>query len=134
MKNKNIILSVLHFFTKRNNQYDKRVIHPTREWLLGLAIFLALVAIGGIFCLQTFLFYSNLNTDGVESKDSVPVYNGALVHTALEIYTQRKNDFMSLRENVTTEIPVGDSQTDVSATKSGKDVEDVTNGAIDFVN
>ena len=63
---------------------DKRLIHPGREWIIGLAMFVVVLIVGAVLSMQVYNNLNNLESSIVESDTRVIRYQAANVETALE--------------------------------------------------
>lgn len=94
-----------HLLKKDRGRFTKRELHPTRDWLLGLGIFFALVCIGGLQSAHQFLSYKNVSIAGGTFSEPVTVYNKAAAEKAVTVFTERKRMFGELQKDATA-VPV----------------------------
>lgn len=130
MKKINFTKKVITFLHSRRNFYGKQMMHPTREWLLGLSFFAIVVIAGGIINAHIFLTYLNVKTDEGIFKEEIETYNKALAKTALNIYEERKTNYLALQDSGMAEIIVVEvqatSSTSTTTTSDAIDVQEVT--------
>ena len=122
---KDIVKMATHVFKRGQGVYDKRTMHPTREWFLGLFIFLVVVIAGGAQSAYMFSRYQNLNVDGGQFNQSMVQFNSSLAEKAIALYTKRKEAFTALQTSVQSQKPV-ENKTASSSASSTKPV--VKNG------
>jgi hypothetical protein len=90
---------IIHSVLKREpSHYDKRTMHPAREWLFGLLAFSVIVGVGGVISLQTLSQYQNLKIDAGTFEEKVPSYNAVLIEKVINMYRLRQDTFNNLRE------------------------------------
>ena len=108
MNNKNNSLkNILKTLAHKRVQYDKRLIHPEREWLMGLFVFVAIVICGGMVDAFIFIQYQNLDVSPKNIATQSVTYNKAAVQKALEAYSLRTAAYMQLQNNSAgTQVPV----------------------------
>lgn len=100
MIDKKTILKIAeHVFKRGQGFYDKRMMHPTREWISGLFVFMIVVGLGAIQSGHTFLSYQNIQTEEGTFQEAIPKYNQALAKTVLDMYTKRQEVFFELQGN-----------------------------------
>lgn len=125
IETKDILKMATHVFKRGQGVYDKRTMHPTREWFLGLFIFSVVVILGGIQSTYSFSRYQNLNTDGGQFSQSMVQFNASLAEKAIALYTKRKEAFTALQVSAQLQKPV-ENKTASSSASSTKPV--VKNG------
>lgn len=82
---------------KHDISYDKRLTHPVREWLIGLACFTAIIALGSAKGVYDFLTYQNEDTTGGTFAGTVVRYNDVEAKQALSRYRARKDAYDALQ-------------------------------------
>lgn len=84
-------------FRKAQGRPDKRLMHPVREWGIGLVLFAVMVSWGGWYAGMQFIHYRALDTSpSAVHQPVVPTYNTSLVNTALSIYRARAAAYQAL--------------------------------------
>jgi len=91
-----IVKMAEHVFRRSHGVPDKRLMHPRREWIIGLLLFLTIVFAGGVLSVGMFSQYQNLDTDAGETIIEVPQYNSALVTNVIDTYKDRTEAYDSL--------------------------------------
>jgi hypothetical protein len=115
---KDILKMATHVFKRGQGFYDKRSMHPTREWLIGLFIFMVMICAGGAQSAYTFIRYQNLNTEGGEFRDSMVQFNPSLADEGIKLYTKRKEAYDAIRGMVVNEKPAVVETIENTATSS----------------
>jgi hypothetical protein len=114
-------------FKTRRAVYEKRMTHPVRDWLIGLALFLLVVLLGGTQTAIMFVTYRNINTDGGTYEEALPRYNALLVENMLKKYEARKDAYGIHGQTevvVTPEaVPVQSTSTAIATTTEEVDTE-----------
>ena len=77
---------------------DRRLMHPQREWLIGLILFVTIVLMGGLFAGDIFITYQNIELSEGDSGQSIPIYRDLSVQNSLDLYQVRKKEYDVLRE------------------------------------
>ncbi len=118
---KDIFGQVSSAFKAKPASFDKRIMHPVREWLFGLTLFLVIVIIGGTQSALMFVMYKNVDTHREANTEPLTRYNGLLVGNVLQEYRERKNAYAAY-QNV--EAPVQSIETEQIDTASSTPVEE----------
>lgn len=94
---KNQILKMSrHVFLRSSGVPDKRLLHPRREWGIGLCLFAVLLLTGSALTAQTFTQFRDLSTIAGEASLTIPRYNEHQVQTVLELYAVRSQAYQAL--------------------------------------
>ncbi len=78
---------------------DRRLMHPKREWLVGLCMFLVLILAGGLYALFAFHSYSGISVDDQTVEVNQLHYKRADALEAIDLYKQKRDTFESLHTN-----------------------------------
>lgn len=94
MINKKDVTKIFKKVIKRDHGVpDRQLMHPKREWSVGLFLFSILIVAGSTYALIIFNDYSDISVD----KESVEVnqlhYKRADAQEAIRLYQQRKDVF-----------------------------------------
>jgi hypothetical protein len=97
-----------------------KLMHPVREWFVGLAVATTIMLVGGVWSAQTYLQYQDVSLANEDSSETpAVVYRASLVEAALAEFAARNAEYEALlREagaNPTTS-PVSTSTEDVTIT------------------
>lgn len=97
MIDKNAILKfVKHVHKRGRGVADRRLLHPQREWLIGLGVFVVGFAIATLVSMYIFRTYKNIDQVTYEVDKELPVYQAELVTRVLETFAQRELYFDAL--------------------------------------
>ncbi len=121
-----IALFTKRFFKKQQVVRDPQIMHPDREWAIGLLVAALIFAGSGYWSIQTYL--SNRSATALEVVDdkAETVYRASIVKEALETVRSRERELQNLTQSVvipepapevasTTLEEVGDTQESTSA-------------------
>ena len=131
MIDKKHIIKMAKAVVRRDKGYpDRRLMHPQREWFIGLAMFTFLVFLGSLFAAHTFVTYQNIDALDGDPGSSIPSYKEASVAKALTLYRLRAQEFTKLREEMKVSHSRDDREGDIdvynSATSSDTVVSSTT--------
>lgn len=99
--------------------YDRRIMHPEREWYLGVTVGCLVVVAGSWWALITYLNYSDLAPEENVVVEPTVRYRANQVAQALTIIDERAETFASLTPAGATPVPEADEPApDSSATVS----------------
>lgn len=96
IETKDIIKMVKKIVSHDKGVPDTRIMHPMREWLIGLIGVTIAVAGGSLFALFVYNSYSESSTNVVAVTETVVPYKAGLVEQALEIYLEKKSVYEGL--------------------------------------
>jgi len=143
---KKIVDNILH---KEDRGFDRSIMHPKREWFIGLFVGLIMLIIGGWWNVSTYMQYREVSVGSDEVMAGVVVYRESLVKAALSDFSERTEKYESLKrelsevsevevieeefagegEGGTTDTEISTSTDEVAGEVMG-DEEDVTDGEI----
>ena len=69
---------------------DRRLMHPRREWSVGLLLWITVVLAGGFYAAVTFNTYTGINVDDEVVEVNQLRYKRAEALDAIEIYEKKK--------------------------------------------
>ncbi len=120
IQKKDIIKMAKQVFRKTQGYPDRRIMHPYREWGIGILVFALLVVAGGVVAGKVFVSYLDIDaTDVQDAGTGIPRYREALVQDAIEMYQQKNDAYQAIEQTIT---PVeNNSESDAVET----DTEDV---------
>jgi hypothetical protein len=116
-------------FRKGQGFSDRRIMHPHREWVTGLLLFIVVVVAGAVFSAQVYLRYSDVNAFKSVAPAEVITYNEAAVANALQEYRNRTR----LHEALTSRAVIFDVVPNETATSSENATPAVEYGEVDMV-
>lgn len=127
MIDKNSILKMTKQVLRRGQGYpDRRMMHPRREWAIGLILFTILVLSGAFISSQEYLKYSNLDTLRPQTQTHIVAYNELGVSNALETFRDRKRIYGVLTNKEVVIELVPDTSTSTQATSTEAEVSEET--------
>ena len=91
---------------KHQGLRDPQIIHPRRDWIIG--VFLSLAAFAGIawWSGMSYLNYSNISViESVELADTSVVYKEGQVNAALELFKEQTDNYNQLLQNRVRYVP-----------------------------
>lgn len=97
-----IIKMAQHVFKRSAGVPDKKLMHPRREWAIGLLLFLAILVSGSTYTATSFNRFRELDTNNGEANVNIPRYQGDRVSAVLTDYQARTAAYKDL----TAEVPV----------------------------
>lgn len=116
---KNILNMVKHVARNENALPDKRIMHPEREWFIGITGVLIGIIVGSIFAYLVFHSYSLLTTQEIVVTETVVPYKAVLVEKALTLYLEKRsvyNNLIDVTVPQLQEIEAGSSAASTTAT------------------
>jgi len=76
---------------------DPRIMHPEREWVVGLVVSVVIFATVATWSYFVYLKYQNLSTDNNDEQSTeTVVYNEALMKSALQEFSSRRKHYEEL--------------------------------------
>jgi hypothetical protein len=111
---------------------NPQLVHPRREWFIGLFIGLIILGSTIVWSGNRYLFYRNLAvSENVSGKQDIPVYRETLVKEALNSYSERNNEYERLTKRSPVEsvkeVVVEPEESQVSSTEETEVEEEVEN-------
>lgn len=117
MINKSDILQLVkHIHRKDRGVPDRQPMHPRREWLIGVAVFLMVIIVGIVLSARSFENYQTIDTKVYTVDAAVPSYNQTLAGTVLSYYKERKQAYEQLVGRVTTSVSTDPAATSTATT------------------
>lgn len=93
---KNIFKSITHIVHADSGVHDTRIMHPMREWLIGLGGVTLGVLCGAIFAVLVYQSYSRSAQAEIVVMETAVPYRAAMVERALETYLEKRREYDSL--------------------------------------
>lgn len=105
---------------RRDKAYpDRRLMHPQRDWFIGLLIFVIIMFTGSLFAGNMFVKYKNIKPETTNTLEKTVKYNYDIIREALELYRMKDLEHQQLRKNLPEiSIPVQDKSSDVTEENS----------------
>lgn len=85
-----------HVFRRSRGIPDKRLMHPRREWGIGLLMFAAVLGVGSVYSAQSFTQFKDLTSIKGEASLAIPRYNQGQVEAVLALYAARNEAYQDL--------------------------------------
>jgi hypothetical protein len=93
---KSILKMSKHVFRKSQGYPDRRLMHPGREWLVGIVAFSFVVIVGSAFAGNLFIKYKNIDSVTGDSGERIPVYKEKVAQDALIEYQKREDAYHAM--------------------------------------
>jgi hypothetical protein len=98
----------------RKDRYEKRMLHPLREWFIGIVLFAFCVLSAAAHSAYSFVLFESVSIHTVTAVEEEAVtYNKTLVDTVLTRYQEREGRFNTLLgalPPIAPQIPEVDTQ------------------------
>lgn len=118
---KQILKMADHVFKRSSGVPDKRLMHPEREWITGLGMFVGILLIGGGLSSLLFFQYRNVDVQNGEVGVTIPKYNETLIQNVLDYYGERERTFSAL-VGETPVVPQLDASTSSTTASTTADI------------
>ncbi len=100
---------------------DRKLMHPYREWYIGLGLFFLVVAIGAAYNAFTFRHYSTIENRVRGSGAEIVRYRNEIADRVLEAYRARIAEFSNLQIDIPAAAPAAVTPADQSADTAPQD-------------
>lgn len=100
-----ITLLTKRFFKKQQIVRDPQIMHPDREWAIGLFVAALIFAVSGYWSIQTYLSNRSATAHGVVDDKAETVYRASIVKEALETVRNRERELQNLTQSVVIPEP-----------------------------
>ena len=89
MIDKKSIIKMASAIVRHDKGYpDRRLMHPQREWFIGLVLFAVILIAGSLFAGDIFLTYQNIELSESDSGQSIPIYRASSLHLTVTRHTK----------------------------------------------
>lgn len=85
-----------HVFSRSQGIADKRIIHPRRDWAIGLLLLIVCMIGGGYMGARAFIQYQNFDVEMGEASVVLPRFNESDVLTTIERFEAKADAFSAL--------------------------------------
>ncbi|MCB9810659.1 MAG: hypothetical protein H6779_02415 [Candidatus Nomurabacteria bacterium] len=126
IEKKEILKMVDHVIHPHKKEFsDNQIMHPEREWLIGLVISTLVVISGVWWSVSTYMQYSNVSVEDTDGSGGAPInYKSEFVEAAINNFNQRQEIYDTVRLDMINkyghnELPLFD--------KEGEATGEVTN-------
>lgn len=101
MKYKSYITQLKHKFLKKKSALrDPQLMHPDREWAIGLCVAVLIFSVCGLWSIHSYLKNRAATALPVEDSSGKTVYRESVVKEALSKMNERKETFETLTSEV----------------------------------
>lgn len=113
IETKDITKMVAHILKRDKGIADTNIMHPAREWFLGLGITTLVILFGSWFCFYLYSYHSTeMKKEVVVIEQAVP-YQAASVKSALELFATRQEKITEILggRNIVVPVQINDRST-----------------------
>ena len=100
---KDILKMVKHIKRRSRHVPDRRIIHPQREWAIGLLLFFVILGVGSVFSASRFWYFSTIDQALEDNDIQVVEYKVGGMQEALRFFDEQTLRFQQIRNGI---IPV----------------------------
>lgn len=123
MKYKTYITQLKQKFLKKKPVIrDPQLMHPEREWGVGLVIAVLIFSVCGIWSIYTYLKNRSITAAPTQDNTQQTVYRESVVNEALEIVAKRKRTLDQLTGQTMTPV-VSDQETETTSSTTPETAE-----------
>jgi hypothetical protein len=99
------ITKMVHHIARRNRGVaDPQIMHPMREWIIGIGVTSAGIFGGAVLAASLYSYYSAKKDATVSMAETVVPYNAAVVDQALRDYRLKQSAYEAVSGVYTTEL------------------------------
>lgn len=70
---------------------DPRIMHPARDWFIGIGFMFAIVLAGALYSAMSYVTYDVIDYSETDVDQSLTTYRAASVEAAIAVYTAKKS-------------------------------------------
>ena len=96
IETKDITKMVAHIIRRDKGIADSQIMHPTREWFIGLGVAVLIVLLGSWFCWYIYSEYSRTIDSALSVTEPVIPYQAATIAEAIKIYETKQLKFSEI--------------------------------------
>lgn len=85
---------------------ERHLIHPKREWLMGLLVFTAMLLVASVWAAWLYNSYKDVRVEVSTNTESVPTLQTAMMGDVLEYYRQREARFDQMYNSTPLQVSV----------------------------
>ncbi|MCA9363661.1 hypothetical protein KC727_00350 [Candidatus Kaiserbacteria bacterium] len=111
---KDILKIVKHVIRKSDGYPDRRLMHPAREWSVGVGVAIVAFVAVAAFSTKTFLQYSRNTDPDIFVDQTIEQYKQKRAQSILEEYNERSDQFDALRSARQTSALLSETETATS--------------------
>ncbi|MEL6804515.1 MAG: hypothetical protein AAFO91_12135 [Bacteroidota bacterium] len=97
---KDILAMVSHISRRSRRVPDRRLIHPMREWVIGLVLFTVVLIGGGYLSASQFSYFSSVDAQLEKSDVAVAAYDATGMEAVLLFFDERTLQFQQIRNGI----------------------------------
>lgn len=98
---------------------DRKLMHPAREWILGLFFMVICIGAGAAYSAYSYAVYDDGEYNGTDIEQTLITYRTKQVEDAIAKYNEEKKEHQTiLGANITTSIPQNTEESEQTATTS----------------
>lgn len=93
---KSIVAMARHVFRHTKGYPDRKMMHPNREWLIGIGILVVIVAVGGVTTTQTFLYFQSIDSLQPTNTTQLTTFKQSEADAVVRVYRSRAQMYNQL--------------------------------------
>lgn len=99
-----LVQTIVSKVTRKGQPFgEHNIMHPEREWFIGLSTAVVVLAVGSIWCVQLYFDYSDsIETISPSAQIEQTIYREKEIDQALNEFAERKEKQSNLRTNLTS--------------------------------
>lgn len=109
---KEIIQIVKHLGKRERGVPDRRLMHPNREWSLGVIVWIVLVCAGGAYAFLVFEKYSDISVESEMVEVDQLRYKRTDAIAAIELYSAKEIEYQNLVGSNNVPVPDVEPESD----------------------
>lgn len=121
IEKQDILKMAKHVFKRSHGANDHNIMHPYRDWAVGLVVAATIFVLGAIYAFNVYISFDNFDIVTSDPAADTVSYKEAQVSAAIELYEERAIKFAALVESMPTESEVDTATTTENAEEGGGD-------------
>ena len=85
---------------RKKAHFDKNIMHPQREWFIGVFLGLVILGVGIAWSVSTYMQFKNVSLSSLATEEENVVYKESVVDTALADFEVRKKSYEDLKKQL----------------------------------
>ncbi len=132
MTNKDTVKELVNkVFRIKKGMRAPHIVHPVREWVLGVFIALVIFSLSAVWSAYMYVEHRDLSVSVLEANDNANIYREAMVTNALENFSKRQAEHQQLLQSIVVRPVEVEEVTIETATSSDEVVEEEENVAVE---
>ncbi len=123
IETKDITKMVQHVVRRKRGIADPQIMHPMREWVIGIGVAAAVVTAGSVLAATLYNYYDEKRDTIITVSETLVPYNAALIESALTQYRQKQQQYNLIVGTSISSVPTTESTketaTSTETTESG---------------